>query len=127
MGEQPRADFQPPVQKRPLLLEHIAREPDAMVGRQADIFHRLFPGLSPLCWPRVPKIGAHALRVSREFLDYQRVASTTPKFSNSPHKLSVCPLTIVAFPHVLTSNDKPPAGLLSCWAADCLSMTIDVE
>lgn len=67
MGEQPRADFQLPVQKRPLLLEHIAREPDATVGRQADIFHRLFPGLSPLSWPGVPKIGARALRVSGEF------------------------------------------------------------
>lgn len=90
--------------KRPLLLEHIAREPDARVGRQANIFHRLFPGLSPLSWPGVPKTGAHVLRVFGEFLGYQRVASTIPTFSNSTHKLSVCPLTIVASPHVLTSN-----------------------
>lgn len=45
MGEQPRADFQLLVQKRLLLLEHIAKEPDARVGGQADIFHRLFPVL----------------------------------------------------------------------------------
>lgn len=115
MGEQPRAYFQLPVQKRPLLLEHIAREPDATVGRQVDIFHRLFPGLSPLSWPGVPKIGAPALRVSGEFLGYQRVASTTPKFSNSPHKLSVCLLHMFLLVMISPQLGSSAAGLLTAY------------